>query len=119
MLKRPLIYIQVQPGHYIARRVDNGRSIRKECTGLSHPRTLMGDFESVLKSFTAVFKELCPWGWLFKPRALIHLPTSCEGGYTNVEIRAIKEAALMAGAGSIFLSTLERPHTDHELTEIP
>lgn len=118
MIKRPQVYIQVQPGHIIAKRVGNGRSIRKECAGLTHPRTLMGDFESVYKSFTAAIKELCPLGWLFKPRVLVHLPTSFEGGYTNVELRAFKEAATMAGASISFLSTLERPHTDQELAEI-
>lgn len=118
MFKRPLIYVQVQPGHFTARRVGSDRSIRRECAGLKHPRTLMGDFESVQKAFAAAFQELCPWGRLFKPRALVHLPSTCEGGHTNVELRAFKEAAEMAGAVFCFLSTFERPHTDQELAEI-
>lgn len=118
MLKRPLIYIQVHPGHFIARRVGTGLSVRSDCSGLVHPRTLMGDFEAVHKAFQSALRELCPWGRLIKPRALVHLPPDVEGGYTNVELRAFKEAAEMAGASFSFMSTFERPHTDQELAEI-
>ncbi len=48
----------------------------------------------------------------------MHLPPDAAGGYTNVELRAFKEAAEMAGASFSFMSTFERPHTDQELAEI-
>ena len=40
-----------------------------------------------------------------------------EGGYTNVETRAFREAGEMAGINFAFLSTLDRPHTDSEVLE--
>ena len=92
--------------------------MRKQCAGLDHPRTLMGDFQSVADSFTAAFKELYPALRVYKPRVLIHLIPEFEGGYTNVELRAFNEAATMAGASFAFMSTYERLHTDSELAEI-
>jgi hypothetical protein len=78
----------------------------------------MGDFQSVAGSLAAAFREIYPALRLFKPRALIHLIPEFEGGYTNVELRAFNEAAVMAGASFAFMSTYERPHTDSELAEI-
>ena len=118
MFKRPLIYIQVQRGHFIAKRVGTDQSVRKSCAGLDHPRTLMGDFQAVAVSFKSAFKELYPGLRLLKPRAVVHLIPAVEGGYTNVELRAFNEAAAMAGASFTFMSTYERPHTDSELAEI-
>lgn len=118
MFKRPLIYVQVHPGYFIAKRVGTDRSVRKQCGGLDHPRTLMGDFESVATAFKSAFKELYPSLRFFKPKALVHLMPTVEGGYTNVELRAFNEAAAMAGASFTFMSTFERAHTDSELVEI-
>lgn len=118
MLKRPLIYIQVQRGYFIAKRVGTDRRVHKSCAGLEHPRTLMGDFQVVADCFKSAFGELCPGIRLFKPRALVHLIPAVEGGYTNVELRAFREAAALAGASFTFMSTYERPHTDSELAKI-
>jgi hypothetical protein len=118
MFKRPLIYVQVHRGHFTAKRVGTDRILRKSCVGLDHPRTLMGDFNKVHEAFAAAFKELCPAIAIFKPRSLVHLVPTVDGGYTNVELRAFKEAAEMAGAKFSFMSTFERTHTDAELAEI-
>lgn len=118
MFKRPLIYVQVHRGHFIAKRVGSDRVVRKNCSGLDHPRTLMGDFPEIADSFSSAFKELYPAGRFFKPKALVHLMPVYEGGYTNVELRAFNEASAMAGAAFTFMSTFERPHTDAELAEI-
>ena len=115
---RPLIYLQIHRGYFIAKHLRNGKSIRRECPGLKHPRTLMGDFHSVQASFAAAIKELLPPINLLKPRGLIHLLPVYEGGYTNVEIRAFTEAAEMAGITSAILSTSDRPLTDAEVQEM-
>jgi hypothetical protein len=77
-----------------------------------------GDFGVVAGSFTTALRELLPAFRLFKPKGLIHLLPPLEGGYTNVELRAFKDAGESAGIGFAFLSTLERPHTDTELLEV-
>jgi hypothetical protein len=118
MFKRPLIYVQVHRGHFIAKRIGSDRVVRKSCAGLDHPRTLMGDFQVVADGFSSAYKELYPAVRFFKPRALVHLIPVFEGGYTNVELRAFNEASAVAGAAFTFMSTFERPHTDAELAEI-
>src|SRR5687768_13131255 len=104
---RPLIYIQVHRGHFIAKRIGNGKAVRKECAGLEHPRTLMGDITKVEEAFSAALKELLPPINLIRPKGLVHLLPVYEGGYTNVELRAFKEAGETAGINFAFLSTLD------------
>ena len=115
---RQLIYIQVHRGHFIAKNLGTGKTVRRECAALAHPRTVMGDFEAIAAAFKAALKELLPTINLLKPKGLIHLIPQLEGGYTNVELRAFKEAGETAGINFAFLSTLERPHTDTELLEV-
>ena len=118
MFKRPLIYIQVHSGYFVAKRIGSDRSVRKHCTGLDHPRTLMGDFHVVEACFKVALNELCLDRRFVKPRVLVHLIPDTQGGYTNVELRAFKEASLMAGAASSSTSTHERPHTDSEIAAL-
>jgi hypothetical protein len=115
---RPMIYIQVHRGHFVAKHIGNGKTTRKECAALNHPRTLMGDFNGVQEAFAAAIKELVPPVRLLKPKGLIHLVPVYEGGYTNVELRAFKEAGEMSGINFAFLSTIDRPHTDSEVVEV-
>ena len=115
---RPLIYIQVHRGYFIAKNLRNGKTIRMECAGLDHPRTLMGDFQIIQQAFSTALKQLLPRLRLLQPRGLVHLVPACEGGYTNVETRAFKEAGEMAGINFAFLSTMDRPHTDTEVLEV-
>ena len=77
----------------------------------------MGNFHEVQEGFAAALKELLPKINLLKPRGLVHLVPAFDGGYTNVETRAFREAGEMAGINFAFLSTLDRPHTDSEVLE--
>lgn len=112
---RPLIYLQIHRGHFTARRIGNGKVVSMKCAGLDHPRTLMGDIHSVESSFASAIKQLLPRFSLLKPRGLLHLVPVYEGGYTNVETRAFKEAGDASGVIFNHLSTLDRPHTDAEV----
>ncbi|CAN7600102.1 rod shape-determining protein [Acidovorax sp. LjRoot117] len=67
-----------------------------------HPRSLVSDFvlaEAVLKHFVI---QAAPAGWKRlvapSPRMVIHPLGDPEGGYTQVEIRALRELAVAAGA---------------------
>ncbi len=117
MFKRHLIYIQVHRGHLIAKRLGTDRVVRKDCAGLDHPRTLMGDFQQIQGALSTAYKELGPFVSILKPRALIHLLPPCEGGYTDVEMRAFKEASEMAGITCNFMSTISRPLTNAEMAK--
>jgi hypothetical protein len=99
MLRRKVIYVQVQRGHFIARLIGGGKTVRRDSPALSHPRTLAGDYLQIQEALRGIFKELwVPQMWLRRPFALIHLIPKAEGGYTSIELRAFKEAAEGAGA---------------------
>lgn len=67
----------------------------------AHPRTLIGDFTlgtQVLKYF---IKKLPAASVLtLSPRVLLHPLGHIDGGFTELEVRALREMAIGAGAGS-------------------
>ncbi len=78
----------------LARIVGVVQSIQVQCAGLTHPRTLMGDYHAVADGFQSIRRQLNLGPLSFqKPGALIHLIPRYEGDYTNVEIRGFREAA--------------------------
>ena len=102
-IKRHLYY-QIKKGQVTVTFVENDKSITKSCSGLNHPRTLMGNFIGIEDCFKSIAKELAPRRFLLQdPIGVIHLLESVEGDYTSVEIRAFREAALGAGARETFV----------------
>lgn len=64
----------------------------------------MGDFTAIEAAFKQVLSELGLKAWYkLAPVVLTHLVPQVEGGYTNVELRAFREAALGAGASQSYL----------------
>lgn len=93
-----ILYLEVYEGRVRGTELYSGKSAKHNCHGLSHPRTLIGDFCSVEKCFKEIVTQLCPKKLLSTPPTLyIHLLDKNEGGYTNVEVRAFTEAGLGAG----------------------
>lgn len=83
-----------------------------------HPRSLVSDFvlaEAVLKHFVI---QAAPAGWKRlvapSPRMVIHPLGDPEGGYTQVEIRALRELGAAAGAAHVTVWQ-GRPLTREEL----
>ncbi|WP_025566111.1 hypothetical protein [Psychromonas sp. SP041] len=92
------LYLEVYDGKVKATELHSERSTESTCSGLTHPRTLMGDFFIVEQCFKKIVTELCPKKRLSTPPILyIHLLDINEGGYTNVECKAFTEAGLGAG----------------------
>ena len=117
---RKLIYIQVYPGHFVARVYGGGEAIRRECNGLAHPRTLAGDFFAIQKGLRDIFDQLStPWMKIVKPCALLHLVPRAEGGYTNIELRAFKEAVESSGARmGLLCDDKYGPLSDSQISEV-
>lgn len=106
MLFRPLVYLQVSQGAVRSSLVGAGESFLVASQGLSHPRTLMGDFVAVQEAIRESLQKAGVGGWFRRsPVVLVHLLPEPEGGYTNVELRAFREAALGAGAAQAWLLT--------------
>ena len=75
----------------------------------------MGEFYEMKKSLRKVLEQLGLRRWyMAKPVVLVHLIPKVEGGYTNVELRAFREAMLAAGVGEVYLLIDHPPLTAHE-----
>ncbi|MCL1038212.1 hypothetical protein L2750_13760 [Shewanella submarina] len=92
------IYYQIRRDGIKAVNIETGMSAVRACPALSHPRSLMGDFVKVEACIKEVTKEVTA-RLLFQlaPVGIAHLMEMGEGGYTNVEIRAFREAFMGAG----------------------
>lgn len=67
-----------------------------------HPRSLVNRFGDLQAEFFSLSRQLCPRGWA-RPHAVVCLHGLDEGGYTEIEIRAVREAAMAAGLRKIWL----------------
>jgi rod shape-determining protein MreB len=83
-----------------------------------HPRTLIADFtiaEQVIKAF--VRKVLDHQYLRGKPTVVLHPDVEAAGGFTQIEIRALHELAIGAGAGKAVVWHGREP-TDKELLSL-
>lgn len=119
-IMKQLIYIKVYKGFMEARTVGENNESRFRSEGLNHPRSLAGNFIEVEKAFKKVIstQPKVLFG-LIKPTVLIHLVLEMEGGYTDLELRFFREAALGGGASKVFLMTNKfGPQLDSELNDV-
>lgn len=81
---------------------ENLRTGKKSCLSrlTKHPRTLAGDYFSLETEINKTLNEIVPRKWI-KSKILICLD---EGGYTNIELRAFREAGYSAGAMEVYLA---------------
>jgi rod shape-determining protein MreB len=81
----------------------------------AHPRSLVSDFtagEQLLKAFVA---RMATHGFLsVSPSVVLHPLGDPAGGFTQIEVRALQEMAMGAGARSVKVWQ-GRPLTDQEL----
>jgi hypothetical protein len=114
--KRKHVYLQVTRNEVRAKELLSGEVARTKCDALSHPRMLMGDFFGVEKCFSEIATKLAKKGFLRPaPTIYVHLLEKIDGGVTNIEARAFREAAISAGAAEVHIPNSERPLTDEQL----
>jgi len=120
MFRRQVIYVQVYVGYFLARVAGESRTIRRDCAGLIHPRTLFGDYNTIQAAMNDILKEFRTLQtYILKPHVLVHAIPKFEGGYTPIELRAFREVALVAGAGIPWLlDDRQGPLDDQQLSEI-
>lgn len=112
--RRPLIYIQVHPDHFLARVVGEGRSIRRDCHSLDNRRGELKDFSRIRSTLRSIVKELAPGFSLRRPLAVLHFVPQ-HYVPTPHELSMFKQVAERAGISFCLLSKWETPHTDREL----
>lgn len=98
------LYLVVTQGRLRATELKNGKTIELCLKPASHPRTPIGNFEKLEKLFTQAINELGGRSF-FKPSptVFLHLLDEIEGGYTQIEVRAFKEAAFGGGAREVVM----------------
>jgi len=70
----------------------------------SHPRSLISDLTAGALLLRAFMRRVSPRHWLHpKPVVFLHPADEPEGGYTQIERRALCELGLGAGARSVVL----------------
>ena len=117
---KKLIYIKVYKGYLEARTVGENNERQYPSEGLNHPRSLAGKFAEVESAFRELISSQPKvlFG-LVKPKVLVHLVLEAEGGYTELELRFFREAALGGGASQIYLVDNKfPPQPDSELNDV-
>ena len=101
---RRYLYFVISQGSLYATELSSGRSLERSLSSVIHPRTPIGNFVNLENIFSSVIKSLAGRSF-FKPSPTIflHLLDEVKGGYTQIEIRAFREAALGGGAREIFM----------------
>ena len=70
----------------------------------------MGNYDEIENTLSQLVAELrTAYGMWLKPKILIHLLPEFEGGYTDVEFRAFREAGTSAGCAESWVLA------DHEI----
>lgn len=99
--------ITVYPDKMIAKNLKNGKTARLTRKN-PHPRMLSGDFFELEADFKDIVGQLAPKRFA-KLNVLITQIGNSEGGYTNIENRAFREAVLSSGVSKVFLSEQKVP----------
>ncbi|OOE43334.1 MULTISPECIES: hypothetical protein [Salinivibrio] len=116
MFKKNHVHLQIKKGEVKATHLETDSSIVRTCAALSHPRTLMGEFFAIERCLKEVLDELLPKSiFSLSPIAIVQFIEKIEGGITNVEVRAFREATLGAGARHVFFAESSTPISKSQL----
>jgi rod shape-determining protein MreB len=81
----------------------------------AHPRSLLSDFSIAEKVLQYFVREALPASFLRPaPAIVMHPLVDPEGGFTQIELRAMRELAMGVGASRVTI-WLGRPLSDQEL----
>ncbi len=118
LFKQAILYFQIKEGKVLGKDIRTGNTYSQQCEGLIHPRVLIGNFEQVEHCFNKITKKLCGQHFLSpSPIIIVHLQDPIEGGCTDIEARAFKEAALGAGAREAHVTDISRALSDQNILE--
>lgn len=101
---RKHIYYQIKEGQVTGTYVEKDTSVTKSTKAFSHPRTVIGNFRDIESCFISIAQELAPRRF-FTPAhiAIVQFMDDVEGGLTDIEVRALREAALGAGSRGTYI----------------
>lgn len=110
------VYLVVTKGRVKATELISGDYAEINLPSSTHPRTPMGNFNRTEEAFRQIINKVAPKSFFkLSPVIYLHLYDEVEGGYTDIEIRAFKEAALGAGGRGVFMVNSRRTLTKEQL----
>ncbi len=119
VFKRNHIHIQFKTGEVKVTHLETDKCIIRTCSALDHPRTLMGDFFAIESCLKEICADLLPKkSFSLAPIAIVQFLDKTDGGVTNVEIRAFREAILGSGSRQVYFPESQKPMSKSELKEL-
>ncbi|KNA60759.1 hypothetical protein B2J71_18540 [Vibrio cholerae] len=116
VFKKNHIHIQFKTGEVKVTHLETDKCIIRTCSALTHPRTLMGDFFAIESCLKEIWADLLPRkSFSLAPIAIVQFLDKTEGGVTNVEVRAFREAILGAGSRQVYFPESQKPMSKSEL----
>lgn len=85
--------------------------------GFKHPRTLIADFTIAQETLRLFVKKSINKGLSLSTAIILHPLDEQEGGFTQIELKALLELALSAGAKKVFIWQGKELYT-HELSKL-
>lgn len=114
IVRRWLIYVEVQQDHFITRVVGGDRTIRRQCHAPSNRTGPIKDFCTLRPQLKTIFSELMPRFSLFKPWGHLHFDP-VEYPITNEGMAGFQKTAVQNGVRFCLLCTWEQRHEDQDL----
>ncbi|HAT8493074.1 TPA: hypothetical protein RQK84_004165 [Vibrio vulnificus] len=116
MFKKNHIHVQFKTGEVKVTHLETDKCIIRACSALAHPRTLMGDFFAIESCLKEILADLLPKkSFSLAPIAIVQFLEKTDGGVTNVEIRAFREAILGAGSKQVYFPESAKSMSKTEL----
>ncbi|WP_223670540.1 hypothetical protein [Kangiella shandongensis] len=110
------VYLLVTKGRAKATELISNEYAEISLPSSTHPRTLMGNFHKTEEAFKKIISKVAPKSFFkLSPVIYLHLFDEVEGDYTDIEVRAFKEAALGAGGRDVFMVNSRRTLTKEQL----
>lgn len=117
---RKLIYVKLEKNQVVCRIVGDTHDQVFPTSALSHPRTMAGEFDDLVKLFDNILEYYYTWpDMFFRPKLLIHFVEKVNGGYTSSERLIMKKASEEAGSALTWLLADEHgPLSDEDINGI-
>lgn len=104
MFKSPKVYIQVKRNQVTAVNLDTGEEVtRLAITPFSTQRVVLASFQPANETISAAIRDLRLKTTFLALKVVIQQLEGAEGGLSDIEKRALRDIAEMAGAKKVYI----------------
>jgi actin-like ATPase involved in cell morphogenesis len=112
MFKSKSIYIKIKRNHVEVTDLKTGKTVSQQATRpFSSTRNIVSNFNNANEAIESALKELGlrKSFFLLSFKILIHQLEGLEGGLSDIEKRALRDLAEMAGANKVYILEQTQP----------